>query len=144
MTGREQDSTRGFIFPDNVGGCRSRQNRVLSNNEFLYAIGGTDFEDGLYGFGREETTITTNDQGRSLDLDGVKDGLDEVFSVVLSRMSTSMGIGGLVQLYLLLEHLHSAMQLSVGHRKVTCAIPNLFLRPDVPGFWPSNGFVAIS
>ena len=85
MTGSEKDATVGLVLSDDVGGSRGGENAVLSDDELCDAIGRADLEDGLDGLWREVATVTADNEGLALGVDRVKDGLDEVFCVVLER-----------------------------------------------------------
>lgn len=79
----QEDSTCSFVFPDDIGGSWCGKNGVLSDDELAYAVGRADFQNGLNSFWREVSTIAADDKRRILDIDRVKDGLDEVLRIVL-------------------------------------------------------------
>lgn len=83
MAGSKQDPTGSFVLSDDIGCCGSGKNGILSDDEFGDTVCRPDFQDRLYGFRREVATISSDDKGRALDFDRVKDRLDEVFRIVL-------------------------------------------------------------
>ena len=74
---------RSFVFTNDVRCSWGGKDGILSNDEFGNTVGRTDLENGLNSFGREETSITTDDESNTLGLDRIKDRLDEVLGVVL-------------------------------------------------------------
>ena len=71
-----------------AGGCRGGgsgggEDTVLANDELRDAVSRTDLQDGLHSLGAVVTTITTNDKGLALEVNGVKDSLNEVLRVML-------------------------------------------------------------
>ena len=84
VRGGKEDTTIGLVLANNVRCSGGGEDRVLANDELSDTIGRTDLEDGLNGLGREETTVATDDKCLSLDIDRVKDGLDEVLRVMLA------------------------------------------------------------
>ena len=83
VTGRQQNSTSGFILTDHVRRRRGGKNGILSDNELSNAICRANFENRLYGFRRIITTISPNYEGGAFGFDRVEDGLDKVFCIVL-------------------------------------------------------------
>ena len=83
MASGQENSACGLILPDDIGGSRGGQDRVFSNDKFPYTIGRTYFKNGLHGFRREKSAVAANDEGRILDVDGIKDRLYKVLCVVL-------------------------------------------------------------
>lgn len=57
----QQDTTVCLVFPDDVRGCRCREDSILANDEFPNAIRRPDLKDRLYGLWREEPPIATDD-----------------------------------------------------------------------------------
>ena len=90
MAGRQQNSTGCFIFTDHVRCGRGGKNGVSSHYEFSNTICRADFEDGLYGFWGEITAISTDYKSGAFDCDGVEDGLDKVFCIVLVKKNQSI------------------------------------------------------
>jgi len=66
VTGSEEDTTIGFVLADDVAGSRSRENTIPSDDKVSHTISSTDLEDGLNSWLGEVTTITTNDNRRTL------------------------------------------------------------------------------
>jgi len=83
VTCGEKDAASSFVFPYDVGSGGSREYTVFSDNKFLDTIGRTDLQDDLNGLGAEETSISSNDQGRAFGIDRAEDRLDEILRVVL-------------------------------------------------------------
>lgn len=82
---REEDTAIGLVPSDHVGRGGGGQDRVFANDEFLHAVGGTDLEDGLDGLWGKVTTVATDNECCALCVDGIENGLDEVFGVVLQE-----------------------------------------------------------
>lgn len=85
MARREEDATVCFVLSDHVGRGRGGQDRVLADDKLFDAIGGTDLENGLDGLWGEVTTVTADNKCCTLCADGIEDGLDEVFGVMLQE-----------------------------------------------------------
>lgn len=85
MAGGEEDASVRLVLADHVGCGGSRENGVVSDDELGDTVGRADSENSLHGLWREETTVTADDEGLSLSIDGVENGLDEVLCVVLVR-----------------------------------------------------------
>ena len=85
MAGGEQDTAVRLVLSDDVGSSRGRKNGVLSNDELRHTVGRTYPQDRLDGFWREESTVSTYNQGSTIGLNGIEDGLNEVLCVVLGR-----------------------------------------------------------
>jgi hypothetical protein len=64
VAGGEQDTTRGLSESDDMAGCGSRQNAILSDQELLDAIGSADFGNQLDNFWIPKSSITTDDKER--------------------------------------------------------------------------------
>jgi hypothetical protein len=139
----EQDAAICLVLPDDVGDGGGGQDGVLSDYEFCDAIGRSDLEDRLDGLWGEVAAVSTNDQGRPFGIDRVEDGLDEIFGVVLVDGEYAVNKTRARSLHLLLEHFDPARRVS-SRTKEKNEMVDLFLRPEVPGFWPSKGFVGIS
>ena len=67
MRGGQQDTTSGLANANDVGGSGSAENAILTNDELLDAVCGTNLCNGLGDFGVPVTAVTTNDEGRVLD-----------------------------------------------------------------------------
>ena len=149
MTRREEDTTVGLVLSDDVGGGGGGQDRVLADDKLCHAVGGSDLEDGLDGFWGKEAAVAADDEGGALCGDGIKDGLDKVFGVVLQERGglerARSRNGNTSVAYGLLEHFdpvsRSVRRIQGDQRR---GRTDLFLNPDVPGFWPSKGLVGIS
>lgn len=83
MTCCQQNTTVCFIFANYVGRRRRGQDRILPNDKLCDTVCGTDLENRLYGLWGKVTTITANNQGGSLRIDGIEDGLNEILCIVL-------------------------------------------------------------
>jgi hypothetical protein len=83
VTGGQTNSTNGFIFTDHVRCGRSGKDGIFSDYEFFNAICRANFENYLCGFKRKIAAISTNYDGAAFGWDRIKDGLDEVFCIVL-------------------------------------------------------------
>lgn len=83
MTCREENTASGLVLPDNIRSGGGREDAVFSDDEFLDAIGRSDFQDDLNSLRAEETSVSTNDQGRTFGIDRAEDGLNKVLRVVL-------------------------------------------------------------
>jgi hypothetical protein len=88
---REEDTPVGVVLSDHVGRGGGGQDRVLADDELGHAVGGPDLEDSLDGLWGEVTTVASDDERCALCVDGVKDGLDEVFGVVLQERECLSG-----------------------------------------------------
>ena len=149
----KKDTTIGLVLPDDVRRGGSRKDPVSADDKLVHAVRGGDLDDNLDGLWREITAIATNNEREPLWLDGIEDGLYKVLRVVLSnpderqrgpsvrnplnarerRIATSCwNIFTLIKMYRQISDSNGRGQ-SRSHR---------FLRPEVPGFWPSKGFVA--
>lgn len=83
MASGQENATGGFVLANDVGRSGCRQDTILSDNELGDGVGSTNPEDDLDGLRREVTTISANDNRRTLRVDRVKNGLDKVLRVVL-------------------------------------------------------------
>ena len=83
MTRCQQDPSIRIVLPDDIGSSRRGQDSILPNDEVSDAICRADLEDRLNGLGTEVSTVAPDDVGRSVRLDGIKNGLNEIFGVVL-------------------------------------------------------------
>jgi hypothetical protein len=83
VTGRQTNSTCGFIFTDQVRCGRSGKNGIFSDYEFFNAICRANFDDYMCGFKRKKTAISANYNGRAFGWDRIEGRLDEVFCIVL-------------------------------------------------------------
>jgi len=83
VTCGEEDAASSFVFPDDVGGGGSREYAVFPDDKFLDTIGRADLQNDLDRLGAEETSISSNDQGRAFGIDRAEDRLDEILRVVL-------------------------------------------------------------
>lgn len=84
VTGGEQDTTGCLSFPDDVTGSRCAQYAILSDQEFLDSICGTNLGDQLHHFGVVVSSISTYDQEATLCALGYreKDAGDKRLAVV--------------------------------------------------------------
>jgi hypothetical protein len=62
VTSRQQDTTRGLAYPDDVAGCWCAQDAILADQQLLDSIGGTNFGDQLSDLRVPVATITTDDK----------------------------------------------------------------------------------
>ena len=110
MAGRKENPAIRLVFPDDVRYGGGRQDRVLSDNKFGDAVGGSDLQDRLYRLGREETAIATDDECRVFRIDRVENGLDKIFCVVLYYTKPLKGVSETRECwsYGLLEYLDPA------------------------------------
>lgn len=67
MTGSQQDTTSGLANTDQVASSRCAKNAILSDQELLDAIGGTDLGNLGDHLRVVVTAITTNDEERVFD-----------------------------------------------------------------------------
>jgi hypothetical protein len=79
----EEDTASSFIFPDDVRSGGSREDTVFSDDELPDAIGRPDPQNDLNGLGAKETSVSSNDQGRSFGIDRAEDRLDKILRIVL-------------------------------------------------------------
>lgn len=85
MTGGEEDATGSLSYPDDMAGSRSTEDTVLTDQQLLDAVCGTDLGDLLGDLGVPETTVTTNDEESTLGAlrNRLEDAGDERLGVVL-------------------------------------------------------------
>lgn len=84
MTGSQEDTTGCLSHANEVASSRGTHDTMLSNQELLYAISGTDLCDLGDDLGIVVTTITTNNEERTLNTlrDRQKNAGNEGFGVV--------------------------------------------------------------
>ena len=143
---RQEDPAVSLVFADHIGRGGGGQDRVLADDELFDAIGRPDLEDGLDGLGRKVATVASDDEGCATGVDGIKDGLDKVFGVVLQGERCLSGRGLSTKARRSRTGCWNTLTLcAVGQRsQEDRSRTDLFLSPDVPGFWPSKGLVGIS
>lgn len=86
MARSKQDTTVRLVFANDIGCCGGGENRILSNDEFLHPVSRPDLQDSLNGLWREVTTIASDDERRTVSLDGIEYSLNKVLSVMLRRI----------------------------------------------------------
>ena len=84
MAGGEEDTTERLVLPDHGRRGGGGEDPVVTDNELCNAVGRADLEDSLNCLWGPETTITTDDEGLTLGVDRVEDGLHKVLGVVLA------------------------------------------------------------
>lgn len=62
MTSGQKDTTSSLAYPDDVAGCWCAEDTVLTDQELLDTVGGTNLGDQLSDLGVPVATITTNDK----------------------------------------------------------------------------------
>lgn len=62
MAGSQKDTTGGLLDADDVRGSGCAENAILSNDELLDAVCGTDLCDQLRDLGVVVTTVTADDK----------------------------------------------------------------------------------
>jgi hypothetical protein len=75
VRGSQQDTTSGLADADDVRGSRGTEDAVLTNDELLDTVCGTNLCNGLGDLGVPVTTVTTNDEGGVLD--ALRDGEED-------------------------------------------------------------------
>jgi hypothetical protein len=80
----KQDTSSSSSNTYDVTGSRRTHDAIVTNNQLLYAICGTDLSNQLRDFGVPVTSITTNDQCRAFNTfgDREEDTGNERFAVV--------------------------------------------------------------
>jgi hypothetical protein len=63
VAGSQQDTTSGLAYADDVASSWCAEDAILTDQQLLDAIGGTDLGDQLSDFGVPVTTVTTDDEG---------------------------------------------------------------------------------
>ena len=92
VAGSEQDAAVRLVFANDIGCRRRRKNRILSNDELLHTVCRPDLQDSLNGLRGEITTITSDDERRTLGLDGVEYSLNKILGVMLTMTPSSIRI----------------------------------------------------
>ena len=154
MRGSQEDATVGLVLPDDVRRGGSGENPIGANDELSYIVRGGNLDDNLDGLWGEITTITANHERESLRLDRVEDGLHEVLRVVLSGSDgrcrgplardpfSARGERITTFCWNIFTLIKADRQIS-GPNGRSKQGPHRFLRPEVPGFWPSKGVVVM-
>lgn len=62
VTGSQQDTTSCLPLPDDMTGSRGTQDAVMTDKNFLDAIGGTNLGNLLNNLGIVVTAVTANDE----------------------------------------------------------------------------------
>ena len=62
MTCCQKNAARGLAFANDMAGCRSGQNAILSDQKLLDAVRGSDLGNQLDDFRVPETTVTSDDE----------------------------------------------------------------------------------
>lgn len=65
VTGSQKNTTSRLPLADDMTGSWCGQNTVLTDEELLDAVSGTNLGDQLNDLGVPETTVTTNDEKRA-------------------------------------------------------------------------------
>ena len=144
---REENPTVGLVLSDHVGRGGGGQDRVLADDKLCDAVGGPDLEDGLDSLWGKVTTVASDDERGALCVDRIEDGLDEIFGVVLQErvLERARSLNGTrrsrTACWNTLTLCPVGQTESRDHWR---GCTDLFLSPDVPGFWPSKGVVGIS
>lgn len=124
MTGGQQDTTGGFANPDEVASSGGTEDAILSHEELLNTVGGTDLSDLGNHLGVVVAAITTNDKERVLDTfgNGKKNAGNEGLGVVC-----------------LLEDLDLLSETRAKRLLIKWAMANQCEYTYVPGFWSVKG-----
>lgn len=125
MAGSQEDTTGCLPHANEVASSRSAHNAILSNQQLLHAIGGTDLCDLGDDLGVVVTAIATNDEERTLNTlgDRQKDTSNEGFRVVF-----------------LLEDLDLLAKAGAGSKLAGSSIAGQ-RATYVPGFWSVNDWM---
>lgn len=89
VAGGEKDTAIRLVLADDVGSSGSREDGVLADDELGDTVRRADLQDGLDGLRGEEATVSANNDGLSVKVDGIEDSLDEVLGIVLKRGTIS-------------------------------------------------------
>lgn len=89
MASGQEYATGCPVLADNVRGGGRGKNTILSNDELGNTVGGTNFEYNLDCLWRIVATVSSNNNGGSLRVNGIKDSLNEVLGVVLHDVMRS-------------------------------------------------------
>jgi hypothetical protein len=85
VTGSQQDAARRLAYPDDMAGGRSAQDAVLTDQQLLNSVRGTNLGDQLGDFRVPVAAIAADDEERVLDAlrDGQQDAGDKCLRVVV-------------------------------------------------------------
>jgi hypothetical protein len=107
VTCRQQDTTIGLLASDQSRNGGSREDRVLTENNVLDTVTGSELEDDLNSLGREVSSITTDNESLALwsTWHGGQGSLNEVLGVIflledLDSLSQARGSGLLARVRL--------------------------------------------
>lgn len=67
VRGGQEDTASGLLDADDMRGSGSGKDAILSNDEFLHTVCGTNLSNDLGDLGVPVATITANDEERVLD-----------------------------------------------------------------------------
>jgi hypothetical protein len=81
VAGRQQNTAGSFPYPDDVAGCRCAEDAILTDEQLLDTVGGTNLRNQLSDLRVPVAAVSANDEGRALNAlrDGLKDAGDEGF-----------------------------------------------------------------
>jgi hypothetical protein len=85
VAGRQQDATGSFPYPNDVAGCGCAEDAILTDQQLLDTVGGTDLGDQLSDLWVPVAAITSNDENGAVDAlgNGLKDAGNEGLRVVI-------------------------------------------------------------
>jgi hypothetical protein len=85
VAGRQQDTTGSFPYPNDVAGCGCAEDAILTDQQLLDTVGGTNLGDQLSDLWVPVTPVTANDENRAVNTlrDGLENAGDEGFRVVV-------------------------------------------------------------
>lgn len=84
MAGGQENAASRLTLPNDMAGCRSAQDTILTDKQLLDTVRSTNLGNQLHDFGVPVSTVTANDQEAAGDTfwDREKDARDERFAVM--------------------------------------------------------------
>jgi hypothetical protein len=85
VAGRQQDAAGSFPYPNDVAGCGCAEDAILTDQQLLDTVGGTNLGDQLSDLWVPVAAITANDEDGAVDAlrNGLEDAGNEGFRVVV-------------------------------------------------------------